>query len=145
MLLSEAIIEKEYIEESIDKVNEYVYNLLNSSSNIGSGRSIIEKKLKELDNLYREYQRFAISVGRAESQAMIKINDTELSLRDSRIMEDAMYEKLSDFEDILEKSQNKGIGDILYDDITAAIEEIRIDIKTIDTKIQYALWNIKVK
>lgn len=145
MLLAEAIIEKEYIEESIDKVNEYICNLLNGPSNVGSGRSIIEKKLKELDNLYREYQRFTISIGRAESQAMIKINDTELSLRDSRIMEDAMYEKLSDFEDILEKSQNKGVGDILYDDITAAIEEIRIDIKTIDTKIQYALWNIKVK
>ena len=145
MLLAEAIIEKEYIEESIDKVNEYIYNLLKYTDRAKLSKDIIEKELKGLNNLYREYQRFDISISRAESQAMIKINDTELSLRDCRIMEDAMYGKLGDFESILESSQNNGLGDILCDFIMAGIEEIRMDIKTIDVKIQYALWNIKVK
>lgn len=144
MLLAEAIIEKEYIEESIGGVNKYIYNLLKTDKAKLDGY-IVEKKLKELNNLYREYQRFAISIGRAESQAMIKINDMELSLRDCRIMEDAMYEKLGDFEDILKNSQNNGMGDILYGNIVGDIEEIRLDIKTIDTKIQYALWNIEIK
>jgi len=143
MLLAEALIEKEYIEESIDGVNEYIYNLLETDK-AKPQREIIEKKIKELNNLYREYQRFDISIGRSESRAMIKINDTELSLRDCRIMEDAMYEKLSDFEDILKNSQNNGMGDILCDAIVDAVGEIRLDIKTIDTKIQSALWNTEV-
>jgi len=144
MLLAEAIIEKEYIEESIDGVNEYIYNLLKYTDRAKLSKDIIEKGFEELDTLYREYQRFAISISRVESQAMIKINDTELSLRDCRIMEDAMYEKLSNLESILEGLQNSGPGDTVCSSIMAAINEIRLDIKTIDTKIQYALWNTEV-
>ena len=144
MLLAEALIEKEYIEESIDGVNEYIYNLLKYTDRAKLSKDIIEKGFEELDTLYREYQRFAISISRVESQAMIKINDTELSLRDCRIMEDAMYEKLSNLESILEGSWNSGPGDIVCGNIMAAIEEIRLDIKTIDTKIEAALWNTEV-
>jgi len=144
MLLAEALIEKEYIEESIGRVNEYIYNLLKYTDRAKLSKDIIEKEFEELNNLYREYQRFAISIGRSESQAMIKINDMKLSLGDCRIMEDAMYEKLSDLESILEGSQNSGPGDIVCSSIITAIEEIRLDIKTIDVKIQYALWNTEV-
>jgi len=144
MLLAEAIAEEEYIEELIDKINSYIEKLL-----IGSNKVLLEKKLKELDELYKRHQQYDITINRTESQALVKMNEMELNLRDARVIKDSLYEKLFNFEAMLDKAlrANKP-DDVVCIDVEVLmtdVEEMRRDIKTIENKIQHAIWNTEVK
>lgn len=150
MLLAEAILEKEYIGRSIRKVNNYIYSLsvVVDSLDAKVNKSLIEKKLEELDNLYKKHQQFDITIGRTKSQAKLKINDMELTLRDAETIKGSMERKLGNLDDILHKSlRDVSDGKIVcmeVESLLATIEEMRLDIKTIDMKIQYVIWNTEI-
>ena len=144
MLLAEAVLEKGYIGKSIRNVSNDIYSL----SVVVDSKALTEKKLEELDNLYKKHQQFDITINRAKSQAKLKINDMELTLRDAETIKGSMERKLGNLEDILYRalraiSDNK-IVCIEIESLLATIEEMRLDIKTIDMKIQYVMWNTEI-
>jgi len=145
MLLAEAILEKEYIGKSIKKVNDYIYYSL--SVDAEANKLLIEKKLKELDDLYKKHQQFDITIDRTKFQAKLKINDMELTLRDAETIKNSMETKLGNLENFLHKSLRDMSDEIIYletEPLLAIIEEMRLDIKTIDIKIQYVMWNTEI-
>ena len=146
MLLAEAILEKEYIGKSIKKVNDYIYYSL--SVDAEANKLLIEKKLKELDDLYKKHQQFDITIDRTKFQAKLKINDMELTLRDAETIKNSMETKLGNLENFLHKSLRDMSDEIIYLEteplLVAIIEEMRLDIKTIDIKIQYVMWNTEI-
>lgn len=146
MLLAEAILEKEYIGKSIKKVNDYIY--YNLSIDDEANKLLVEKKLKELDDLYKKHQQFNITIDRTKFQAKLKINDMELTLRDAETIKESMERKLANLENFLHKALRDMSDDkIMYletESLLATIEEMRLDIKTIDIKIQYVMWNTEI-
>ena len=150
MLLAEAILEKEYIGKSIQKVNNYIYNLsvVIASLDAEVNKPLIKKKLEELDDLYKKYQQFDITINRTKSQAVLKINDMELTLMESETIKKSMERKLGNLEDVLHRAL-KGISDdkivcVGIEFLLTIIDELRLDIKTIDGKIQYVMWNTEI-
>ena len=147
MLLAEAMLEKEYIEESIEKINSYIHNLLVVIDNLDAkpNKSLIEKRLEELDGLYKKHQQFNIMLNRAKSQAKLKIKNMERTLRDAETIKESMERKLSDFEDLLHRA-SKAMSDnkVVCIETESVIKEMRLDIKTIDIKIQYVMWNTEI-
>lgn len=146
MLLAEAILEKEYIGRSIKKVNDYIY--YNLSVDAEANKLLIEKKLKELDDLYKKHQQFDITIDRTKFQAKLKINDMELTLRAAETIKNSMETKLGNLENFLHKALRDMSDDkIIYleiESLLATIEEMGLDIKTIDIKIQYVMWNTEI-
>lgn len=146
MLLAEAILEKEYIGRSIKKVNDYIY--YNLSVDAKANKLLIEKKFEELDDLYKKHQQFDITIDRTKFQAKLKINDMELTLRDAETIKNSMETKLGNLENFLHKALRDMSDDKIIcleiESLLATIEEMKLDIKTIDMKIQYVMWNTEI-
>jgi len=149
MLLAEAIREKDYIKESIDSLEEYLYSLMvvQDKTEFKINKTLIEGRLEELKELYKKYQQFSVTIARAKAKASIKVNDTKLSLLDATAVRNAMDSKLETFENLMAGAYEKnriGILCIDMDELFKEIENIKIDIKTLESEIEYAYWNIEV-
>lgn len=151
MLLSEAMIEKDSIKDSINRICIYLTNLLvaqdKSISNVNE--KIINQKFEELDELFNKYQHYRVVLNRASSQTVIKVKDTELTLGDAIVVKEAMINKLEIFEDLLKRlfKYTKFSKYIICVDIEVLIkivENIKSDVETLDIKIQQTLWNTEV-
>jgi len=69
-------------------------------------------------------------------------------LRDAETIKESMERKLGNLEDLLHRalrsaSDNK-IVCVEIKSLLATIGEMRLDIKTIDIKIQYVMWNTEI-
>jgi len=149
MLLAEAIREKDYIKESIDSLEGYIQTLMvvQDKTEFKINKTLIEGRLEELKELYKKFQQFSVTIARAKAKASIKVNDTKLSLLDAVSIKEAMNLKLDSFEMLLTSAEFKigaGVLCIDVDDLFKEIENIKIDIKTLDSEIEYAYWNIEV-
>jgi predicted nuclease with TOPRIM domain len=139
MLLAELIKEKDYIKESIDNLRNRIVSLSNEGKD---SADVIKKHMEELEELYNKHQRFSISIGRTQGHAFIKVNSAKLSISDAIIIKESMLEKLQDIEIILSGSPYTSCIDRegLCDDI----ENIRLDIKTMEGEIDFGFWNVEV-
>ena len=149
MLLAEAIREKDYIKESIDSLGGYIQTLMvvQDKTEFKTNKTLIEGRLEELKELYKKFQQFSVTIARAKAKASIKVNDTKLNLLDAVSIKEAMNLKLLNFEILLASTEIKAGGGILCIDVDGLfkeIENIKIDIKTLDSEIEYAYWNIEV-
>lgn len=149
MLLAEAIKEKDYIKESIDSLKDYIKSLstVQDKTEFKINKTLIEGRLDELKDLYKRYQQFSVTIERAKAKASIKVNDTELSLLDATAVRNAMNSKLETFENLMGYAYDKnghGLLCIDIEELFKEIEDIKIDIKTLDSEIEYAYWNIEV-
>lgn len=149
MLLAEANREKDYIKESINSLEEYLYSLMvvQDKTEFKMSKSLIEGRLEELKELYKKYQQFSVTIERAKAKASIKVNDTKLSLLDATAVRNAMDSKLETFENLMGVAYEKnriGILCLDIDELFKEVENIKIDIKTLDSEIEYAYWNIEV-
>jgi len=151
MLLSELIVEKDYIQESINRLHDYIRSLLITYDKIDAkhNKEIISQKFEELDKLYGKYQQYTVAINRSEFQTTIKVKETELGLKDAIIVKDSMIDKLKKFEVLLERLLKfdrslECIVCIEIDDLIDVIDNIRSDIQALDIKIQQALWNTEV-
>jgi len=149
MILAEAIKEKDYIKKSINSLEEYLYSIMvvQDKTEFKMNKSLIDGRLDELRDLYKKYQQFSVTIERAKAKASIKVNDTKLSLLDAIAVKNAMESKLETFENLISYAYDKNSHGILYidiDDLFKEIEDIKIDIKTLDSEIEYAYWNIEV-
>jgi len=149
MLLAEALIEKDYINKSIDSS----YNILRGlsivydKSDIKFNKEQLKDKFEELEKLYTKYQQFSVMICRAKS-ANIVINETEISLRDAIVIRDIMNTKLNRLINFSLSVVKKDIDSIICidkEELEKMIEILRSDIKTLDIKIQNKLWTTKVK
>jgi uncharacterized protein YktA (UPF0223 family) len=117
--------------------------------NVGDANEleVVKERTVEFNDLYQKYQQFSVTVQRATSKAVIKVNGKELSVADAIVIRDILIEKINHFKRIQEYTINKGIDRyklINLDDIYKETEKIRLDIKTLNSEIEYALWNIEV-
>ncbi len=151
MFLAEAIQEKDYIEESIINLQYYIEELftVKDRTEFKMNKNLLDGKLEELKDLYTKYQQYSITVARAKVKATIKVKDTELSLSDTIVIKEVMEDKLRSFESLLgsAKFKNRKEAHILcvdVDELFKEIENIRLDIKTLKSKIDHAVWNIEV-
>ena len=151
MLLAELIKEKDYIEESINHVRDYISETLSvyDRTEFKINKSLIDSKIEELRDLCTKYQQFSVTVERAKAKSVIKVNDSEISLLDATAIKNSMVTKL----DALHRISAAAImanaeGDVLLCvDIDALLEEmkeIRSDINALDSKIDHATWNVEV-
>lgn len=150
MLLAEGLIEKDYIIESIESLSNIIKNLLIAYDQ--SDKELNKEKLKglfkKLENLYMKYQQLSIIISRAQALATIFINDTEISLKDAMIIKDVMDNKLkrlTSFLDGVRKEKSDGFICIDIDDIEKTTDMLKVDIKTLNVKIQTKIWNTEVK
>ena len=151
MLLAEAIREKDYIEESINGLEDYIKNLMivKDKTEFKINKTLIEGRLEELKDLYKKYQQFSVTIERAKARASIKVNDTELSLLDAVAIKSIMSFKLCSFDSLLEHAliSNRDANGVLcvdVDELFKELENVRVDIKTLDSEMEHAYWNVEV-
>lgn len=138
MLLAEAIIEKEYMRDSISELLQRIERL----SKTDKAGNLLEKAFNKLDKLYDKYQQLSVSIDRSEANTIIKVNKSEVRLRDAIIIKKVMRDRISNFERILNGSNTlDNIVYVDYNKINEKIDELMSDIKVLDSKIQYARWN----
>lgn len=152
MFLAELIKEKDYIEDSIHSLKDHILDLVVAKDKIDYkiNKSIIDERLEELDELYKKYQQFSVTLERTEASTAIKANGTELSLADASIIKDVLESRLQSFEYILDNSiyrerKDEGILCIDIDEVFKEIEKLKRDIKTLESQIDFATWQTEVK
>jgi hypothetical protein len=141
MLLSEAIKEKVYIEESIRNLKNHIIVM-----DVEGNPDIANRYMKELDELYKRYQQFAVSIERTKGASFIKLNDTKVSLTDAFVIKESMEYKLKAYEYIFSgvlRKEGDGQGHVDLDWLFEETEKIRLDIKTIGAEIDFAVWNVE--
>lgn len=154
MLLSEAIKEKVYIEETIANYIEQFIFLVATKSDSVKTRSIQEALLKEkksiLNELYQKCQKFAVAIERSRAKVIIKVNDMELSLIDAITLRDALRKKYNDLRLLkgeLTAAQRSQIVIDAYESVNelySEMEKLLLNIKTLDFEIEYASWGNEV-
>jgi len=151
MLLAEAIREKDYIKKSIDSLRDYILvsMIVKDKTEFKINKTLVEGRLDELKELYKKYQQFSVTIERAKAKASIKVNDTTLSLLDATAIRNVMGLKLEGYEYLLLEAVRKNeLGDLTIcidmDALFKLIENIKMDIKTLESEIDYAYWNVEV-
>ncbi len=151
MLLAELIKEKDYIEESINHVREYIASTLSvyDTTEFKLNKSLIDSKIEELQDLCTKHQQFSVTVERAKAKSVIKVNDTEISLLDAISIKDSMVRKLDALHYISSAAvMENARGDVLLcvdiDVLFEKMQEIRSDINALESKIDCAIWNVEV-
>jgi len=150
MYLAEAIMEEDYLREAINNLSSFIRCMLfvSDKSEYRLQTALIDGKIGELKELYKKLQQFAITTKRAKANTMIKVNDTELSLLDACVIKDEMFGKLENFELFLstglnERNNNRFIC-LDLETIQEEIETLRLDIKSLESQIDNALWQVEV-
>jgi len=149
MLLAEALIEKDYINESISSLYNTIKDLsiVYDKSDIKFNKEQLKNKFEDLEELYTKYQQFSIMICRAKSVNIV-INETEISLRDAMVIRDIMDSKLDHFSNLLFEVAKENPDKMVCvdkEELEETIKMLRSDIKTLDIKIQNKLWNTKVE
>lgn len=142
MLLSDAVRERDYLKSLLDDLANHLAVL-----NVNNELDVAKERTIEFNDLYQKYQQFSVTVQRATSKSVIKVNGKELSVADAIVIRDILIEKGNHFKRIQEYAINKGIDKLKLiglDEIYKETEKIRLDIKTLNSEIEYALWNIEV-
>lgn len=150
MLLAEALIEKDYIVESIDNLSSTINSLLlvYNESDREANRKKLKHLFKEFEDLYTKYQQFSIRISRAEALASVDINKTEISLKDAMVIKNVMESKLIWLADFKRELVCDDLEKVVCADVDAleeTIDMLRADIKTLKIKIQNKVWNTEVK
>jgi len=91
----------------------------------------------------RKYQQFSVTIQRAKADAIIKVNDTELSILDAEAIKESMQKKLNAFESMLITATKNVCENI--DWLFNELENMRIDVKTLGAEIDYATWHVEVQ
>lgn len=148
MYLIEAISEKDYMKEQIELLKKHISNLLATDDE--RDIKLLEKDLKErfneLQNLYKKYQKFLAVIERAKASINIQFENTTLTLGEALIFRDSLIEKLNDISYIYNKALEQTNKHLVIDIETLLdlINELRLDIKTLNYKINKAYWTTTI-
>lgn len=151
MYLAEAIKEKNFISEKVCGLYNRVKDLSVSTDDkdIKLNKQLIETKIGELENLYKEFQKYSIIISRAKVSAVIKLNDDEFSIADAENILESMGVKLNHYEELLSNIQRFRYNSQIFicvdeEFLYERIRNIRSDIKTIENSIARASWTVEV-
>ena len=151
MYLAEAIREKDYIQEVINGLCGRIRELSVSSDDADVKRNIelTENKVKELENLYKEWQKYVIIIARAKVASRIKLNDENFSIADAENILESMRDKLDFFESIIIHLEMFNLDPQKFicmdlEEIHSKIKNLKSDIKAIENSVDRSLWNIEV-
>lgn len=151
MYLAEAVKEMEFIKDSIIKIQKRIESLMvvRDKLDFKSVQAPLKEKFKELDELYRKYQQFAVTTERAKSNSVIQVNSNKLSLADAMTIKSVMLDKLDKLEAISSEAErinkgDKGIICLDLEEVYKEVESVRVDIKTLAGEIDFALWQVEV-
>lgn len=152
MYLAEAIREKDFVAESIKFLCNRIKELSVSSheSDIKLNQELVKNKVKELENLYKEFQKYSIIISRAKVIATIKLNDEDFSIADAESILESVRDRLGYFEDLLSniniesnRSSQTNVC-VNVEDIYTKIYQLRSDVRTIENSIERVLWATEV-
>lgn len=150
MYLAEAIKEMEFIRDSIYRIRDRMANFIvvKDKLDFKSNQAAFNDKHNELAELYKKYQQFSITVERSKSASVIQVNNSKLSIADAMTILEVMKNKLSALEYLTFKAECiNQTGDIYclnLEKVYEEVESIRVDIKTLNGEIEYALWQVEV-
>lgn len=154
MYLAEAIREKDFVIKSIEWLCGRIEELSVSShdSDVKLNQELIKNKIKELENLYKELQKYSIIISRAKVMAKIKLNDEDFSIADAENILEAMRDRLKQLSVIINSTKNtklyasdpKIFVCINLEDIYLKVFQLRSDIRAIEVSIERALWSMEV-
>jgi len=151
MYLAEAIKEKEFIENSIDSLCDRIRNLsvVTDESIVKLNIELVKNKVKELENLYKELQKYTIIIDRAKSKSVIVLNGENFSIADAENILETMGLRLEFLDDILRHTESSSLSPkhnscVNSIEIENKINSLRDDIKIIEMSIDRSLWNIEV-
>jgi len=146
MYLADAIRERDYLKKSIDVLTRFISLVLVSSdkSSYRSLKSLIDSKREELDELYMRYQQLEVAIARVKAKTIIKVNDTELSILDASVILDIMKSKELKLKNIFDVAIQDNFENWEFYDLLGELEDIRSDIKSMESKIEYAQWYTEV-
>jgi hypothetical protein len=146
MYLAEAIKERDYLKKSIDFLTKFVGNVLVSSdrSSYRSVKSLIDSKREELNELYTRYQQLDVAIARVKAKTIIKVNDTELSIMDACTIRDIMKDKEQKLGSVFNMIIQNDFEVLELSGLLDDIEDLGLDIKSIESKIEYAQWYTEV-
>lgn len=145
MLLIDLIREKEYIEQTIKRKGEYLRNIVCTPT---CAKHLYGDTFRLLEDLYKQRQQYIISIERARHNTIIQLNDAKLSLVDAEIVRDNMALKLKFYEDLMyyymliSDDYEVAVEDIK--DLQEVVDQLTLDIKTLEDEINYALQNVEV-
>lgn len=141
MLLIDAIREKDYVEKLIERHEEYLMSVI--EFDIG----FYDEERASLDNLYSQCQQLKVSIERAKHNTIIQLNDAKLSLSDAIIIKRNIQRKHKYYEILLINLIKKGKGsdtEIYIKDLNEFVDQLSLDVKTLDDEINYAMQNVEV-
>lgn len=151
MYLAEAIREKEFIDDSISLLGNRIKGLSVSTdiNDVKLNKELTKNKVKELENLYKEFQKYSIIVSRAKAITKIKLNDDDFSIADAEHILKTMRTKLGYIERLIEIAETGTFGPPTYicldtEDLIIRVNQLRSDIKTIENSIERSTWATEV-
>lgn len=151
MFLAEAVREKDYFSDSINRLQNRIKGLSVALKESDSklNKELLDNKLEELDKLYKEYQKYSIIVTRAKAAIKIKLNEDEFSIADAENLVEVLKYKLEFFTDLVIKSEGSNLdpSNIVCTDLKKLdknIEALRKDIRIIESGISKATWSIEI-
>jgi len=150
MLLAEAIKEKDYLKSLIVTLRDHICELVLVSGLCDeSNTDNITQRQNELEDLYKKYRQFSVTIERAKAKVTIKVNDTDLLLSDAMVVLDTMRFKNENIGIILtrayEKIKSSNNVCVNIDQLFESMKNNLLDMKTIESEIDYALWNVEVE
>jgi len=144
MLLIEAQDEQKYIVDSINLIVDQIRNLTTSKEEYADE---IQDLMTKLDELYKKYQQFSISIERTKSKIVLDIDGTnKINLLDALVVLDIMEHRLRTFSYILDIADERSKTDIIPIDMVQLFKEvsqIKLDIKTLTAKINKAVREVE--
>jgi hypothetical protein len=151
MYLAEAIREKDYIQEIIDGLCDRIRELSVSAdeTDVKLNTELAKNKVKELENLYKEWQKYVIIIARAKVASRIKLNDEDFSIADAENILESMRDKLDFLEGLIIHLEAFNLAPQKFvcmdlEDIHSKVKNIKTDIRTIENSVERSLWNIEV-
>ncbi len=151
MYLAEAIKEKVFIEKSIDALCDRIRELSVSAddADVKLNKGLAKNKIKELETLHKEWQRYAITISRAKVVSKIKLNDEEFSIADAETILESMGDRLDYLEGLIIHIEAFNLTPQKFvcmdlEDLHSKANNIRADIRSIGNSVERSLWNIEV-
>lgn len=151
MYLAEAIKEKEFIEHSIIGLCERIkyLSVVTDETVVKLNIELVKNKVKELENLYKELQKYTIIIDRVKSKSVVVLNNENFSIADAENILKTMGDRLRFLESLVSHSSICNLSSKQYvcvdeSDVDSKINSLRDDIRTIELSVNRSLWNIEV-
>jgi len=151
MFLAEALKERDYYNDILDFLVELLKNrsVAPKEQLAQYKRDVLVKQIEELENAFKEHQKYSILVNRAKARMIIKLNSEDFSLLDAEQLLISLRNKLAVFIDLLNNADREisSHGGIICLDESRLLEKIkmlRTDIKTIESSIDKVIWSVEI-